>query len=175
MTDQNAIQPDKTGQSKTGRKKLSETVPYVGTPGAAYADDFLPGSGIDDQWIADAVNTGALLVCPRCFFLHLPAFALPLRLWATDPEPVDACDVCAHALAAAEIPFELSARMMQQAREELAEARAERARLFFELWLGASNAADTWVLAALGDALADVKEKARKDLREKEMCEESAE
>lgn len=137
---------------------------YAGTPGLAYVDDFLPGIGLNGDWIADAVNTGALLVCPRCFFVHLPRLPLPLLIHETDPPPVDACDVCAHAPAAAELNYQFSAEMFLVSREELGEARTERALLFFQLWMGASLAADTWVLAALGDALAGVKDTSRREV-----------
>lgn len=159
MNETNTQAPD---TKKPARTKLGELPAYAGTPGAAYVDGFLPGFGEqaseDDQWIADRVNDGTLLACSRCRFLHLPAFPLPLLRRAADPAPVDACDVCAHAWSAAELEFQPSADQMLSAREGLVEARSARARLFFELWVGASEAADTWVLAALGQVLRGVKE-----------------
>lgn len=131
---------------------------FAGTPGAAYVDKQLAEmQGADKEWIADSINTGALLVCPRCEFLHLPSPPLPLGLAKSTPAPADACDVCAHAHGAADLAFQVDAAQMLEARAGLAEARMERAQVMFDLWMGASLAANTWVLARLGDVLADVK------------------
>ena len=149
--------------NKPRRTKLAENSAYAGTPGAAYVDDLLPGIGTEDAQVAEMINAGSLLVCPRCFFLHLPAFPLPLHLGAGDPPPVDACDVCAHAYGATHIWYQLTDEMLLNAREALAEARTERAMLFHELLVGASQAADTWVLSCLGDTMAGLKAASRKE------------
>jgi len=134
---------------------------YAGTPGRAYADLHLSEvEAGDGSWIIEGINSGALLVCPRCAFLHLPAFPLPLGL-VRGPAPLDACDVCAHAYSATDLPWQFDAAQMLNARQEIVQARVDRAQLFYDLWMGASLAADTWVLARLGDVLATVQTETR--------------
>ncbi len=131
------------------------------SPGAAYVAKYLTVKcSFDISWVKESIDAGALMICPRCEFLHLPTFPVPLGL-VRGPAPLDTCDVCAHAWGGAELDFEIDTEMLLKAREGLNEARAARAKQFYDLWMGASLAADTWVLARLGDVLAEVKAETR--------------
>ena len=74
--------------------------------------------------------------------------------------PADACGVCTSLPSAAKRPFRTDdlRAALAGAPAALAEARQNRARLLFELWVGTSLAADQWVLAEMQGALRRVEE-----------------
>ena len=143
---------------------------YLGqplTPGMEYVADWLGGipdtsfnEPFDAEWVAQNIDKGFFCACPRCHVLHLPRLAWDLGIQPPNAVPADACDVCALLPSAAQLPFRADGlrAALAGAPAALAEARQDRARLLFELWIGASLAADQWVLAEMEGALRRVEE-----------------
>jgi len=135
-------------------EQLARNAAYAGKPGQLYIAAFLPRLGHsqgDPGWLAERIDDGSLIACPRCHFVHLPALPLPLGLRASDPPPVDACDVCAFVPAAAEfdVAYQDFAETLASAPDELEEAWEARAVLFYDLWVGAATGAELWLHAQM--------------------------
>ncbi len=141
---------------------------HAGTPGEAYLAEFLPGvtDYYDADWLMESINSGALLVCPRCHFLRLQNRPFPLetvilrRIESGQmPAPADDCDVCLYLPASCElpvVPVDIS-RALAGAAEDLVEQRKTRAMALHALWEGTVNAADALLWARMADALEDVR------------------
>ena len=156
-------EPEKPAESPAPRLYLNKPL----TPGMEYVEDWLgvmPDNSFnepfDAEWIAQNIDEGYFAVCPRCHFLHLPRLAWHLGIHLPMTVPVNNCDVCALLPAAAALPFRCDSlrKVLADAPAALEEARRDRARLLFEMWIGASCAADQWVLAEMEGALRRVEE-----------------
>lgn len=161
------------GEDKQGEDKAEEeeALPllsraHAGTPGEAYLTEFLPNITDDADWLAESINNGTLLVCPRCHFLRLQGRPFPLdpilirRIEAGEQAaPVDGCDVCALLPEACRLPIVpvYIEKALRGAAEDLTEQREKRALLLYALWEGPVNAADALLWAKMGQALEDVR------------------
>ena len=139
---------------------------HAGTPGEAYLTEFLPNITDDADWLAESINNGTLLICPRCHFLRLQGRPFPLdpilvrRIETGEqPAPVDGCDVCAMLPEACRLPIVpvYVEKALKGAAEDLTEQREKRALLLYALWEGPVNAADALLWARMGQALEDVR------------------
>lgn len=158
MTEKIAMKDKTPKESKSAVERMAESSAYAGKPGQRYIAAFLLDWDGDIHWLAEAIDAGKIVACPRCHFLHLPVFTALTHLRASDPAPVGACDVCAHVPEAARLqmqPEDLAAALAA-APSLLEEARQARATLFFDLWMGAVDGADTWLLAQMQQARAEV-------------------
>ncbi|MBV9851040.1 MAG: hypothetical protein JO250_15320 [Armatimonadetes bacterium] len=153
----------------------TQKTPDGRTPGDAYVETYLGvAAGVDDDFLAEAINRGDLIACPRCHFLHLPA--RPFRQVLTDgqemggrePAAEDGCDICPLVPDASRhlTDIGIEAEHFRDTAGRLNEARTERARLLFDLYLGASAAADALCWAAIGDGLEALRGRITGDGRE---------
>ena len=133
------------------------------SPGCRYVTDYLVqerGGDCDTRWIADCINDGRLVACPRCHFLHLPAVPFPPSRKAQEmAPPVDACDVCAAVPAMCD-PINWGAdweQALPHSGHGLADERTMRAITLYRLWIGATDGADALRVAAIFQRLEDLR------------------
>ena len=150
----NVVRPQENEEAAPALSTVPlSTVPaprlYLGrplTPGMEYVEDWLGGMGTVDrgksfpngEWIAQNIDEGFFVACPRCHFLH-PAHPSWVLGRAKDaPERMDACDVCAHVSSAAQFGFYYDdlRRVLSGALAGLSEARWNRAEGLYDLWMG---------------------------------------
>lgn len=126
------------------------------TPGAQYVAEFIADalSATDGEWIAEAIDGGNLVVCPRCQFVRLPQnpFRIGSLLQRQNPG-IDAasCEVCAMVTEAVKfdmVPASLTLAL-GNAPDDLAHQRAARAEALYDYWISALNGADALVMDAM--------------------------
>lgn len=150
----------------------AENRAYAGTPGALYVTGFLSAEcEADASWLMEAVNSGDVIACPRCHFLHLPALPFPLENQAArlrgedqaDAPGRDACDVCAYVPNAATLPFDYDnmSKALAAAPAFLQDERDKRAEVLYALWMGRSNGSDALIWAAMAWAVTSAVEGAK--------------
>ncbi len=172
MTDKNNADKNNTDKNNADKNRkpsgvLAGNAAYDGTPGLAYVREYLDPSGPlggptpgDVCWIADSLNSGQIVACPRCHFLHLPARPFPLDPVTArhigdgkNPPPVDACDVCVQLPEAARLPVfpQDTGAALDAAPSDLITERAARADVLFRLFMSGTDAADALVWAKMAE------------------------
>ncbi len=144
--------------SANAGEMLAGNAAYAGKPGQLYIAEFTPQlDWADAGWLAERIDAGEIVACPRCHFLNLPARPYSLDTLKGWPDPLDACMVCAYAYGVDDLYFYLESKALDAAAGDLAAARVRRAETLYDLWMGPSLAADTWVMAEMGETARRIK------------------
>ncbi len=157
----------KTDKATVEKTPETETRATPGmTPGWQYINTYLldiVDSNADAGWIAESIDDGTLIVCPRCHFLHLPHLPFPLSFRTEDQAPVDACDVCAALLPMCD-PINWGQdweKALASANHDLTDERSVQAITLYQLWIGATNGADALRVASIAEALDNLRRMSR--------------